>query len=84
MLKWQKVIGVCTPGGDPCFRCPNCGGDEHVCGIEHEYNYHHECKKCKTYLLYPCEHEISSVKFVTEDGKEFDATNCVVSITEYE
>lgn len=52
---WQEVKGVFTPGGDPCWRCPNCGGDQHVMGIETSYNHHNECKECKTKLIYPYE-----------------------------
>ena len=50
---WQRVHGVITPGGDPCWVCPKCGKDEHVCGIETEYNRHHVCKKCGAILRYP-------------------------------
>lgn len=55
IYEWKRVVGVFTPGGDPCWRCPNCGGDEHVCGIESLYAEHHECKECRTKLIYPWE-----------------------------
>lgn len=32
--KWLKVGGYCTPGGDPVWRCSNCGKGTHVYGIE--------------------------------------------------
>ena len=33
--KWIRVGGYVTPGGDPVWRCPNCGKGKHVWGIEH-------------------------------------------------
>ena len=34
--KWEHVLGVCTPGGDPWLRCPFCKDkdSEHLGGIE--------------------------------------------------
>lgn len=32
---WVKVSGYCTPGGDPVWRCSECGKGVHVYGIEH-------------------------------------------------
>lgn len=53
IYEWQKVEGLFTPGGDPCWRCPSCGGDKHIYGIESLDMGHHECKECKTKLVYP-------------------------------
>jgi hypothetical protein len=33
--KWIRVGGYVTPGGDPVWRCSNCGKGKHVWGIEH-------------------------------------------------
>ena len=35
-LKWERIKGVVTPGGDPCVRCPVCRSrdSEHLIGIE--------------------------------------------------
>lgn len=33
--KWIRVGGYATPGGDPVWRCSNCGKGKHVWGIEH-------------------------------------------------
>ena len=35
-LKWERLKGVMTPGGDPCVRCPVCKAreSEHLIGIE--------------------------------------------------
>lgn len=33
--RWVKVHGYCTPGGDPVWRCSECGKGIHVYGIEH-------------------------------------------------
>lgn len=32
--KWIKVYGFATPGGDPVWRCSECGKGVHVYGIE--------------------------------------------------
>lgn len=32
---WKKVGGYCTPGGDPVWRCSECGKGQHVYGIEY-------------------------------------------------
>lgn len=32
---WEKVSGYATPGGDPVWRCSECGKGLHVYGIEH-------------------------------------------------
>lgn len=48
--EWQKVHGYVTAGGDPVYKCPNCGLDEHVdvggrrlmcevCGCWNQYPY---------------------------------------------
>ena len=33
--EWVKVHGFATPGGDPVWKCSNCGKGMHVYGIEH-------------------------------------------------
>jgi len=33
--KWIRVGGYVTPGGDPVWRCSECGKGKHVWGIEH-------------------------------------------------
>lgn len=33
--QWVKVSGFVTPGGDPVWRCSECGKGQHVYGIEH-------------------------------------------------
>ena len=33
--KWVHVYGYVTPGGDPVWRCSECGKGEHIYGIEH-------------------------------------------------
>ena len=33
--RWEKVSGYCTPGGDPVWRCSECGKGLHVYGVEH-------------------------------------------------
>lgn len=52
---WKIKKNVFTTGGDGCYYCPNCGGGEHVYGIENQENYSHECPECKTKLIYPWE-----------------------------
>ena len=32
---WVKVGGFVTPGGDPVWKCSNCGKGVHVYGVEH-------------------------------------------------
>ena len=32
---WVKVHGFATPGGDPVWKCSNCGKGRHVFGVEH-------------------------------------------------
>lgn len=33
--RWVIVTGFCTPGGDPVWKCSECGKGMHVYGIEH-------------------------------------------------
>ena len=33
--RWVKVSGYVTPGGDPAWKCSECGKGVHVYGIEH-------------------------------------------------
>ena len=49
---WVRVHGYCTPGGDPVFKCSNCGEDVHVYGIEHSFNEHEVCKNCGSHNKY--------------------------------
>lgn len=52
-LKWETCHqSDFTPGGDPCWRCPLCKGDEHVMGVETAGNKHSRCKKCGAKLVY--------------------------------
>ena len=44
--KWQRAIGYATGGGDPCWKCPCCGGSIHVKGIEHPDPHPKYCKDC--------------------------------------
>lgn len=50
--KWKSVDGVFTPGGDPLYVCPVCGGDRHLFGIENVENEHFTCKECGAYNRY--------------------------------
>ena len=54
---WQKAYGYMTPGGDPVWRCPNCGKSEHVYGIETVQNHKTFCENCKQQNRYPWEKE---------------------------
>lgn len=49
--KWKKRVGVVTPGGDPAYECPCCGGGRHLNGIEfrEEWDY---CPDCGQRLEY--------------------------------
>lgn len=33
--RWIQVSGFFTPGGDPLWKCSECGKGRHVYGIEH-------------------------------------------------
>ena len=44
--KWKRAIGYMTGGGDPCWKCPCCGGSLHVKGIEHPEPHPKYCKDC--------------------------------------
>ena len=50
--QWVKIHGGFTPGGDPCWRCSNCGKDEHLFGIEFRRNYHEVCSNCGSHNWY--------------------------------
>lgn len=54
---WKSCPCQITPGGDPAWRCPKCGGDLHVMGIETRYRKHNICAACGCFLLYPHEYE---------------------------
>ena len=45
--RWETVLGVLTPGGDPLLRCPICRSreSEHLCGIEYRIIWHY-CPIC--------------------------------------
>ncbi len=49
---WEHVYGVSTPGGSPVWKCPFCGKDEHVMGIEVRRYRHNVCKNCGAKLEY--------------------------------
>jgi len=49
---WQRVTGYATPGGDPVWKCPVCGFNEHVYGIEHPSERRVFCKHCGTFNNY--------------------------------
>lgn len=46
-LKWERLKGVMTPGGDPCVRCPVCKSrdSEHLIGIESHRHWSY-CPVC--------------------------------------
>lgn len=52
--RWIKISGLVTAGGDPVYRCSNCGLDEHVYGIEHS-DKHVVCRNCGIINIYPWE-----------------------------
>lgn len=52
--RWLKVYGCVTPGGDPVYRCSQCGESEHVYGIEHP-NKKTLCDNCGSRNFYPGE-----------------------------
>lgn len=49
---WRKVRGAATPGGDPCWECPVCGGGHHVMGIETQNNFTNICSNCGAIVFY--------------------------------
>ena len=51
---WVCVHGVFTPGGDPLYVCPLCGGGQHVNGVEHPEHLD-RCPACGARLAYPGE-----------------------------
>lgn len=50
--KWVRdnTNNYFTPGGDPVWICPVCGGDRHVMGIETLDNEHYRCRDCGAIL----------------------------------
>lgn len=52
---WEEVTGVVTPGGDPAWRCPVCGGSGHIMGVETLDNHINKCDQCGADLKYPWE-----------------------------
>ena len=60
--KWQKLLsGGFTPGGTPVYVCGNCGGSEHLYGIEYRKRKM-KCEECGSINSYPWEETIE------EDG----------------
>lgn len=51
---WVKVHGYYTAGGDPVYKCSNCGISEHVYGIEHPEK-RSRCNVCGSFNKYPGE-----------------------------
>lgn len=49
--KWRKRVGVVTPGGDPAYECPFCGGGVHINGIECREHLDY-CPDCGARLEY--------------------------------
>lgn len=50
--QWEKVHGYVTPGGDPVWKCPHCGQDMHVYGVESLRERRVLCKVCGTWNGY--------------------------------
>ena len=48
---WVKVHGYYTAGGDPAYRCSNCGEGIHVYGIEHPEKKE-ICESCGSHNKY--------------------------------
>ncbi len=51
--KWELVIGVITPGGDPLYICPVCRDkkSKHINGVE-THCHMDKCQVCGTKLSY--------------------------------
>mgnify|MGYP003312759730 CR=1 FL=1 len=49
--KWIIVNGVITPGGDPLYKCSNCGNGQHLYGVENpiEKKFCPDCGSKNTY-----------------------------------
>lgn len=50
--EWQEVHGCVTLGGDPVWKCPHCGQDMHVYGVESPRERRVLCKVCGTWNWY--------------------------------
>ena len=50
--KWVKAQGYITLGGDPVYKCSECGMSEHIYGIEHP-NPMKICENCGSRNFYP-------------------------------
>ena len=52
--RWVKTHGGITPGGTPVYVCGNCGGSEHLHGVEYRKRKVF-CDKCGQVNVYPWE-----------------------------
>ena len=52
--RWKKVHGYISPGGTPAFVCGNCGGSEHLHGVEYPRRKI-ICDNCGQINIYPWE-----------------------------
>ena len=69
MQIWEKVKGVLTPGGEPCYRCPKCGF-EHLHGIENQ-NFYNRCPNCNSIIIYPWQEKDVTVKMYRDENDNY-------------
>lgn len=74
---WQKVRGVVTPGGDPCWECPVCGEGSHVMGIETLYNFTNVCRDCGAEVYYDYQTFTETCEGCVSYNKEND--HCIIT-----